>query len=92
MFARHADTDAPMPIELIRALKRADSFGRAADTRQQMYYAQISLQLHMRDPTAPGFDASAVAAALCAEFSPYPQVPGTHFIANFGHLMGYSAI
>ena len=54
--------------------------------------AQISLQLHMRDPTVAGFDPAAIVAELEQEFSPYPAVPHTHFEANFGHLMGYSAI
>ena len=92
-FATHDATGAPIPRELIAALRRADVFGRAISTRQQMYYAQVSLQLHMRDPTTPGFDTEAVAAELAAAFSPYPPVGGfTHFVANFGHLMGYSAI
>jgi thimet oligopeptidase len=91
-FATHEETGAPMPDELVSALKAADTFGRATSSRQQMFYAQISLQLHMRDPTTAGFDAEAVADELAATFSPYPTVPGTHFIANFGHLMGYSAI
>jgi len=92
-FATHDATGAPIPRELLAALRRAAVFGRAVSTRQQMYYAQVSLQLHMRDPTVPGFDAEAVAAELAAAFSPYPPVGGfTHFVANFGHLMGYSAI
>jgi len=91
-YARHDTTDAPMPQHLIDSLRAADTFGRAASARRQMYYAQISLQLHMRDPTVPGFDAAAVVRQLCDEFSPYPYVEGTSFEANFGHLMGYSAI
>ena len=55
-------------------------------------FAQISLQLHLRDPTSQGFDVSSVVAELQEQFSPYPMVDGTHFEANFGHLMGYSAI
>ena len=46
----------------------------------------------MRDPTSQGFDVSSVVAELQEQFSPYPMVDGTHFEANFGHLMGYSAI
>ena len=91
-FATHASTGAPIPHELIDAMRTADTFGRATESRQQMFYAQLSLQLHMRDPTAAGFSAAAVVSELAAQFSPYPHVPGTHFEANFGHLMGYSAI
>ena len=91
-FATHVETGEPMPERLTQALKRADTFGRAVSTRQQMFYAQISLQLHVKDPTAPDFDAELLTTRLATEFSPYPHVNGTHFLANFGHLMGYSAI
>ena len=91
-YARHQETHAPMPPPLTAALRAADTFGRALSARQQMFYAQISLQLHMRDPTTPGFSAAAVVQELAEELSPYPTVAGTHFEANFGHLMGYSAI
>jgi thimet oligopeptidase len=68
-YARHDTTDAPMPQHLIDSLRAADTFGRAASARRQMYYAQISLQLHMRDPTVPGFDAAAVVRQLCDEYT-----------------------
>ena len=92
LFAAHEETGAPIPSDLVAALRAAHSFGRASSTQQQMFYAQISLQLHMRDPTVKGFDAEGVADELASEFSPYPAVADTHFVANFGHLMGYSAI
>ena len=91
-FATHEDTGEPMPSSMIQALRTASTFGRATETRQQMFYAQISLQLHTRDPTVPGFNPRAVVEELATQFSPYEMVPNTHFEANFGHLMGYSAI
>lgn len=83
---------SPMPLPLIEALRVSSRFGRASSSRQQMFYAQVSLQLHMRDPTVAGFDPASIVRELCLKYSPYPPVPNTHFEANFGHLMGYSAI
>lgn len=90
VFARHRETGAPMPAELIAQMKRAREFGLGLDTRRQFFLSAVSLSFHDR---APDFDPSALLAAEQARFVPFRRewVDGTHFELGFGHLDGYSA-
>jgi len=80
-FARHRTTNTPIPASLVSRLQRADTFPRNCWAQQQMFYAMLSLQLHHN-----------MSLAIEQQFSTFPHVPNTHFEANFGHLMGYSAV
>ncbi len=89
-FARHVETDAPIPRELVQRMRAASEFGKGLWVRQQMFYAALSLELHRRDPE--GQDPTALVAELQGAYTPFPHVEGTYLHASFGHLDGYSAI
>jgi thimet oligopeptidase len=89
-FARHVETGAPIPAELVKRMRAADEYGKGLWVRQQMFYAALSLELHRRDPE--GLDTTAVVADLQERYTPFRHVAGTAFQASFGHLDGYSAI
>jgi len=89
-FARHYETNEPIPADLVERLKRAEEFGKGAAVRQQMYYAMLSLSLYDRDPE--GLDTTKLSRELQDQYSMYKYVPGTAFQCSFGHLDGYSAI
>ncbi len=89
-FARHVETGAPIPADLVQRMKAADEYGKGLMVRQQMFYAATSLELHRRDPR--GLDTTAVVAELQERYTPFRHVPGTYFHESFGHLDGYSAI
>jgi thimet oligopeptidase len=89
-FARHVETGAHIPAELVARMRAADEYGKGLWVRQQMFYAALSLELHRRDPA--GLDTTAVVAELQERYTPFRHVPGTAFQASFGHLDGYSAI
>jgi thimet oligopeptidase len=89
-FARHVETGAPIPADVVRRMKAADEYGKGLMVRQQMFYAATSLELHRRDPR--GLDTTAVVAELQERYTPFRHVPGTFFQESFGHLDGYSAI
>jgi thimet oligopeptidase len=89
-FARHVETGAPVPAELVARMKAADEYGKGLMVRQQMFYAATSLELHRRDPD--GLDTTALVAELQARYTPFRHVEGTYFQESFGHLDGYSAI
>jgi thimet oligopeptidase len=90
LFARHIETDAPIPAELVERMRQANEFGKGAHTRHQVFYAELSLLLHSRDPAE--LDITRTMIELQARYSPFPYVEGTHFFASFGHLNGYSAM
>lgn len=88
MFARHHKTGAVIPDGIYRSLVASRTFGEAIFTDRQLYLAKLDQEYHTR---RPGFDTTEVMAGLHAEFSPFVQVPDTHFQATFGHLVGYDA-
>ncbi len=89
-FARHYETGAPIPADLVARMKRADEFGKGLFVRQQMFYAAISLELYRRNPD--GLDTSRVVEELQERFTPFAFVDDTYFEASFTHLDSYSAI
>ncbi len=89
-FARHVETNQPIPSDLVARMKAADEFGKGLFVRQQMFYAATSLELHSRDPK--GLDTSKVVAELQEKYTPFKFVDGTYFQESFTHLDGYSAI
>jgi len=90
LFARHYETDEPVPVELIEKLRRSSEFGKAFGTAQQMFYAAMSFNCYSRNPE--GLDTTALVREMQQRYSPLPYVQGTHMQASFGHLNGYSAI
>ena len=90
LFARHVETGAPIPAELVHRMREANEFGKGAHTRHQVFYAQLSLALHSQPPSK--LDITKTMLELQKRYSPFPYVEGTHFFASFGHLNGYSAM
>ena len=89
-FARHYQTDEPIPAALVRQMKRAKEFGKGLHVRRQMLYAKLSLAVHERDPQQ--VDTDVMVRNLTEQYMPFPFVEGTHFQTAFGHLDGYSAM
>jgi thimet oligopeptidase len=89
-FARHHETGAAIPRELVANMRRADRFGLGTSTVQQVFYASLSLAFHRADPAS--LDQLAVVQRLQQQYTPFAYVPGTRFHASFGHLVGYSAM
>jgi thimet oligopeptidase len=89
-FARHYKTNEPIPVNLVKQMKRANEFGKALAVRRQMVYAKLSLSIYDRDPKQVNTDD--MVKALVAKYQPFPFADGTHFQTAFGHLDGYSAV
>jgi thimet oligopeptidase len=89
-FARHHETGAVIPQELVDKMRRADKFGLGTQTVQQIFYAAISLGFHCAD--ADTLDQLAEVQRLQKRYTPFAYVPGTRFHTSFGHLVGYSAM
>jgi thimet oligopeptidase len=89
-FARHYQTNEPIPAALVKQMRRADEFGKALTVRRQMVYAKLSLSIFDREPTQVNTDA--LVKNLTEQYQPYRFVEGTHFQTAFGHLDDYSAV
>ncbi len=62
-FARHYQTGEPIPAELVATMNQAGAFGRADWVRTQLFYTNYALDVHDRDPDAPGAEAGSGCAA-----------------------------
>nr|WP_279672523.1 M3 family metallopeptidase [Flexivirga meconopsidis] len=76
-----------IPADLVDRMRKADDFGKGFQARTQMFYAALSLNLHLRAYD----DITAVVQDLQAKYSVFPYLPNTHFHCAFGHLDGYSS-
>ncbi|WP_420238886.1 M3 family metallopeptidase [Telmatobacter bradus] len=88
-FAKHYQTGAALPSELIRKMKGAGAFGRADWLRAQLYYTTLSLDLHDQDPAA--IDLDEITKRLYTALQPWTWQEGNRMYASFGHLTGYSS-
>ena len=89
-FARHIETGAAIPPELVTRMREARDFARAVLVQRQLWLSAISLYLHDKDPR--DLDPTTVVFDLAERYSPTKQDPGTHLEASFGHLEGYTAL
>jgi thimet oligopeptidase len=89
-FARHHETDEPIPADLVQRMTRANEYGKGLGTRMQMFYARLSLTYYDRDPA--GRDTTEILKEVRARFIPLPFEEGTSMQTAFGHLDGYSAL
>jgi thimet oligopeptidase len=89
-FARHYQTNEPIPTQLVKQMKHASEFGKGLVVRRQMVYAKLSLSIYDRKPAEVNTDN--MIEKLTQEYQPYPFVKDTHWQTSFGHLDGYSAV
>ena len=89
-FAKHYQTNEPIPTALATQMRRAMEFGKGLTVRREMVYAKLSLSIYDRQPTEVNTDA--LLKSLTEKYQPFAFVEGTHFQTAFGHLDGYSAI
>ena len=90
LFAKHYQTNEPIPVELVKQMRRASEFGKGLRVRTQMVYAKLSLSIYDRPPADVNTDT--LVKTLMEKYRPFPFVDGTHFQTSFGHLDGYSAV
>lgn len=88
LFARHHDTNAPLPKALHAAMLRSRGFGRAVATQRQLFLAALDQAYHTRQTP---LDTTKVLAEVHDAYTPFKYVEGTHFQASFGHLIEYDA-
>jgi len=89
LFARHYETNEPMPDELIEGMIAAKNLQSGIKTEGQIFLGMVDQAYHtdtdgVVDTTQVGYD-------IHDEVRMYPHTPGSHFQGSFGHLTGYQA-
>ncbi|KAL1901672.1 Mitochondrial intermediate peptidase [Ceratocystis pirilliformis] len=92
LFARHWQTDAPLPYEMvvdkIRLMKRFEGL----DTEHQLILAMLDQAYHSSAASDPGFESTRIFHELETKYSVGPaDPPSTCWQGFFGHLFGYGA-
>lgn len=81
------DKGEPIPADLVARMKEADEFGKGFLARTQMFYAAVSVGLHVDRPS----DITEYLQQTQRTYSVFPPLPDSHFHCSFGHLDGYSS-
>ncbi|KAK0656670.1 hypothetical protein B0T16DRAFT_399888 [Cercophora newfieldiana] len=91
-FARHYETDEPLPYELLaEKLQRTRRF-EASETENQIILAMLDQELHSKQALSPDFCSTHIYQNLQYQFSSAPPDPmGTRWQGFFGHLSGYGS-
>ncbi|KAK8027368.1 Peptidase family M3 [Apiospora marii] len=92
MFARHYETDEPLPYELVserlQVLKRFE----ASDRENQIIMAMLDQQYHALRSGRASFDSTEIYHSLQRTYGKLPpDAEGTRWQGFFGHLFGYGS-
>jgi len=93
-YAKHYQTGAPMPQELVDKIKRSRKFDQGYALTEYLAAALLDMAWHTLPPSAPLQDAVAFEkAALTKYHIDMPQVPPRYHTTYFSHIWngGYSA-
>ncbi len=94
-FARHIETDAPIPPKLFKRMIAARNFMEASAFMRQLSLCKLDLDLHIHHAASADADLDAVSQEIMSDYSmPLKTQPPT-MARRFGHLfsspMGYAA-
>ncbi|MEM0943187.1 MAG: M3 family metallopeptidase [Pseudomonadota bacterium] len=92
-FARHYQTGAPMPAEMIEKIKAAETFNQGFATVEYVASALVDLEMHVLE-AADGFDGRAFEYATLRDIGMPREIAMRHRTPHFQHVFsgdGYSA-
>lgn len=90
LFARHYETDEPIPAELFDKLSAARTYRAANAMMRQLGFATVDLRLHTELDHSGDTDVIAFARQVLADHAPAPLPDDYGMIASFGHLFAHS--
>jgi peptidyl-dipeptidase Dcp len=93
-YARHHETGAPMPADLVEKIQKTKAFNQGFRTTEYLAAALVDLAWHMRAAGAPAVDVDAFERDALTRFAiDLPQVPPRYHTTYFSHIwsLGYAA-
>ncbi len=89
-FAKHYQTQQPLPEALIERLLKARNFRAANAQMRQLGFAAVDLALHREYDPDSDQDVNAFANAILQEYAVVPLPKDYSLISSFGHLFSHS--
>lgn len=90
MFARHYETDEPLPYEMVAEQLSFDKKLESFDVDNQITLSLLDQAVHSKEALSPSFSSTKIYHDLQAQYSLLPSDPkGTCWQGFFGHLFGY---
>jgi len=92
VFARHYQTNEPIPVELVEKLKRAQKFQTGWMSLRQLQFGMLDMAWHTTAPESVT-DIDAFETQATASTRLLTKIPGTNASTSFSHIFagGYSA-
>jgi intermediate peptidase len=91
-FARHHETDEPLPHRMVAQKVRQARRFEASDTENQIILAMLDQALHSPAARKPDFNSTEIFHGIQKAYSSGPpDPPGTRWQGFFGHLSGYGS-
>lgn len=92
VFARHFETNEPIPTDLVEKLKKAQKFQAGWMMMRQLQFATMDMSWHSTDPKQIT-DVDLFETKVTENVRLIPKIPGTNTSCSFSHIFagGYSA-
>lgn len=90
LFARHYETDQPLPYQMVAERLALNKKFEGSDTENQILLSLVDQAYHSTLPLSPSFNSTQTYHSLQKEYGILPSDPeGTCWQGFFGHLYGY---
>ncbi|RFU32490.1 hypothetical protein B7463_g3859, partial [Scytalidium lignicola] len=92
LFARHYETDQPLPYAMVAEKLALDKKFEGSDTENQILLSMVDQAYHSELPLNRTFDTTTIYHSIQSDFGVLPpDPPGTSWQGFFGHLFGYGS-
>ncbi|KAF1920630.1 mitochondrial intermediate peptidase [Ampelomyces quisqualis] len=91
LYARHWETDAPLPIPLLEKRLKIDNRNGYTELESQILLSMLDQAYHSHLPLSEHFDSTNTYHDIYNRYASIPEPAGTAWQGFFGHLYGYGA-
>jgi intermediate peptidase len=92
LFARHYETDDPLPYQMVADRLALDEKFEGSDTEHQILLSMADQAYHSALPLSPSFNSTEIYHSIQQQHGVFPADPeGTCWQGFFGHLYGYGS-
>ena len=91
LYARHWETDAPLPMQALEHRLAIDNRNQYTELESQILLCMLDQAYHSTLPMQSDFNSTKVYHDVYNKYASVPEPAGTAWQGFFGHLFGYGA-